>query len=208
MGCCAPASRIRLLNSEHNLTMLMVTHQMGFAREVSDRVCFFYDGKIEEQVTPDRLFGAPEGVRTRQFLSAMLAQTGLDEARRDREPRRRNRVAVAHRTAAEAPRHGGAAQGTGGRREAARVPVERSGLDRRVHGGTPREMCNLALAHVNSDPAWGPPAGAPTCSTAAANACRSETTASLRGREGDRRVAPLSRPATRRGLPRSGARDT
>ena len=63
---------IRLLNSEHNLTMLMVTHQMGFAREVSDRVCFFYDGKIEEQGTPDQLFGAPEGARTRQFLSAVL----------------------------------------------------------------------------------------------------------------------------------------
>ena len=123
-------------------------------------------------------------------------------------PRRRHRVPVAHRTAAEAPRHGGAAQGTGGGREAARVPVERSGLDRRVHGGTPREMCNLALARFNRDPAWGPPAGAPTCSTAAANTCRSETTASLRGREGDRRVAPLSRPATRQCLPRSGARDT
>lgn len=35
---------IRKLVSEHNLTMLMVTHQMGFARDISDRVCFFYDG--------------------------------------------------------------------------------------------------------------------------------------------------------------------
>ena len=35
---------IRTLNSEHELTMLMITHQMGFAREISDRVCFFYEG--------------------------------------------------------------------------------------------------------------------------------------------------------------------
>jgi len=63
---------IRLLNTEHNLTMLMVTHQMGFAREISDRVCFFYDGKIEEQGPPDRLFGDPQSARTRQFLSAVL----------------------------------------------------------------------------------------------------------------------------------------
>ena len=63
---------IRLLNTEHNLTMLMVTHQMGFAREISDRVGFFYDGKIEEQGPPDRLFGDPQSARTRQFLSAVL----------------------------------------------------------------------------------------------------------------------------------------
>ena len=40
---------IRSLNKEHNLTMIMVTHQMGFAREISDRVCFFNEGKIFEQ---------------------------------------------------------------------------------------------------------------------------------------------------------------
>ena len=63
---------IRLLNTEHNLTMLMVTHQMGFAREVSDRVCFFFAGKIEEQGPPNQLFGDPQSARTRQFLSAVL----------------------------------------------------------------------------------------------------------------------------------------
>ena len=63
---------IRTLNSEHSLTMLMVTHQMGFAREVSDRVCFFYQGRIAEQGTPDRIFGEPANERTRQFLSAVL----------------------------------------------------------------------------------------------------------------------------------------
>ena len=63
---------IRRLNTEHNLTMLMVTHQMGFAREVSDRVCFFYAGKIEEQGPPDQIFSSPEKERTKQFLSAVL----------------------------------------------------------------------------------------------------------------------------------------
>ena len=65
-------SVIRTLNSEHNLTMLMVTHQMGFAREISDRVCFFYEGKIAEQGPPERIFGEPTNERTRQFLSAVL----------------------------------------------------------------------------------------------------------------------------------------
>jgi polar amino acid transport system ATP-binding protein len=65
-------SVIRKLNSEHNLTMLMVTHQMGFAREVSDRVCFFYEGKIAEQGTPNQIFETPKNERTKQFLSAVL----------------------------------------------------------------------------------------------------------------------------------------
>jgi polar amino acid transport system ATP-binding protein len=63
---------IRKLGTEHNLTMLMVTHQMGFAREFSDRVCFFFAGKIAEQGPPGQLFGNPENERTRQFLSAVL----------------------------------------------------------------------------------------------------------------------------------------
>jgi len=62
---------IRKLVSEHNLTMLMVTHQMGFARDISDRVCFFFDGKIEEQGPPGELFGNPKRERTQQFLSAV-----------------------------------------------------------------------------------------------------------------------------------------
>jgi len=63
---------IRQLNTEHNLTMLMVTHQMGFAKEISDRVCFFYEGKIAEQGPPEQIFGDPQNERTRQFLSAVL----------------------------------------------------------------------------------------------------------------------------------------
>ncbi|PBB28943.1 ectoine/hydroxyectoine ABC transporter ATP-binding protein EhuA [Mesorhizobium sp. WSM3882] len=63
---------IRKLGTEHDLTMLMVTHQMGFAKEFSDRVCFFYGGKIVEQGPPDQLLGNPQNDRTRQFLSAVL----------------------------------------------------------------------------------------------------------------------------------------
>jgi polar amino acid transport system ATP-binding protein len=63
---------IRRLNNEHDLTMLMVTHQMGFAREISDRVCFFYEGKIAEEGTPDQIFSHTQNERTRQFLNAVL----------------------------------------------------------------------------------------------------------------------------------------
>ena len=62
---------IRRLVSDLNLTMLMVTHQMGFARDISDRVCFFYAGKIEEQGAPDQVFENPQRERTQQFLSAV-----------------------------------------------------------------------------------------------------------------------------------------
>ena len=63
---------IRKLGSEHDLTMLMVTHQMGFAKEFADRICFFHAGKICEQGPPNELFGAPKNERTRQFLHAVL----------------------------------------------------------------------------------------------------------------------------------------
>lgn len=63
---------IRKLAKEYSLTMIMVTHQMGFAREISDRVCFFYEGKIAEQGTPTKLFENTENERTKQFLSAVL----------------------------------------------------------------------------------------------------------------------------------------
>ena len=63
---------IRSLNKEHDLTMIMVTHQMSFAREISDRVCFFNEGKIFEQGPPMQLFDNPQNERTKQFLRAVL----------------------------------------------------------------------------------------------------------------------------------------
>jgi polar amino acid transport system ATP-binding protein len=65
-------SVIRNLAHEHDLTMLLVTHEMRFAREVSDRVCFFDKGRIVEQGEPDRFFSNPEQPRTREFLSSIL----------------------------------------------------------------------------------------------------------------------------------------
>lgn len=55
--------------------MLIVTRRVGFAREFSDRVCFFYAGKIAEQGPPAELFGAPRNERTRLFLNA-VAEAG------------------------------------------------------------------------------------------------------------------------------------
>jgi polar amino acid transport system ATP-binding protein len=62
---------IRKLGHEHNLTMLMVTHQMGFAKEFADRVCFFSQGKIVEQGAPQQFFSSPQHERTQQFLRAV-----------------------------------------------------------------------------------------------------------------------------------------
>jgi polar amino acid transport system ATP-binding protein len=63
---------IRQLAEEHDLTMLLVTHEMRFAREVSDRVCFFERGKVVEQGAPDQLFTDPKEERTRAFLRSVL----------------------------------------------------------------------------------------------------------------------------------------
>jgi polar amino acid transport system ATP-binding protein len=66
---------IRRLGHEHDLTMLMVTHQMGFAKEFADRVCFFSQGKIIEQAPPQQFFSAPQHERTQQFLRAVREAT-------------------------------------------------------------------------------------------------------------------------------------
>ena len=53
-----------------NTTMIVVTHEMEFARNVSDRVIFMADGVIEEQGTPEQVFGEPKSAKTRAFLQA------------------------------------------------------------------------------------------------------------------------------------------
>lgn len=63
---------IRKLHEAHDLTMLMVTHQMEFAREISDRVLFFDQGKIAEQGPPEVIFDHPSNDRTKDFLRAVL----------------------------------------------------------------------------------------------------------------------------------------
>ncbi len=58
--------------ANEGMTMVIVTHEMGFAREVADRILFMYDGVIAEEGSPAELFDNPKGQRTQQFLSAVL----------------------------------------------------------------------------------------------------------------------------------------
>lgn len=54
------------------MTMVCVTHEMGFAREAADRMAMFDEGVIVEEAAPDRFFESPEHERTKQFLSKLL----------------------------------------------------------------------------------------------------------------------------------------
>jgi polar amino acid transport system ATP-binding protein len=53
------------------MTMLLATHEMGFAREVANKVCFLCDGSIHEAGTPEQIFGAPKNERTRAFVRSI-----------------------------------------------------------------------------------------------------------------------------------------
>ena len=57
-----------------DMTMIVVTHEMGFAREVADKVLFMDDGVIVEEGTPSEMFNNPRNERTRQFLSRIIRQ--------------------------------------------------------------------------------------------------------------------------------------
>ena len=58
--------------SKENITMVCVTHEMGFAKQVADRVIFMDDGTIVEEGTPEHFFENPENERTKAFLSKIL----------------------------------------------------------------------------------------------------------------------------------------
>ena len=58
--------------ADEGMTMVIVTHEMGFAREVATRVIFMDEGKIAEEGTPEELFGNPQNPRTQQFLQSVL----------------------------------------------------------------------------------------------------------------------------------------
>ncbi|MCV3271696.1 amino acid ABC transporter ATP-binding protein [Roseobacter sinensis] len=62
---------LRQLRAE-GMTMILATHEMGFARELADRVCFMDGGVIVEQGPPERIFSAPELARTKEFLRSVL----------------------------------------------------------------------------------------------------------------------------------------
>ena len=55
------------------MTMLIATHEMGFARDVANRVCFLDEGRILEEGPPERIFGDPSETRTKQFLARIVA---------------------------------------------------------------------------------------------------------------------------------------
>ena len=58
--------------AQEDITMICVTHEMGFARQVADRVIFMEDGRILEEGTPEHFFDNPENPRCREFLSKIL----------------------------------------------------------------------------------------------------------------------------------------
>ena len=62
--------------AQENMTMVIVTHEMAFARDVSTRVVFMDEGVIAEQGTPQQIFGAPRQERTKEFLSRYLRTQG------------------------------------------------------------------------------------------------------------------------------------
>ena len=57
--------------AEEGRTMLLVTHEMNFARQVSSEVVFLHQGLVAEQGPPDRVFGNPSSERCRQFMSSL-----------------------------------------------------------------------------------------------------------------------------------------
>ena len=58
--------------AQDGMTMVVVTHEMGFAREVANRVLFMDDGIVQESGTPDEIFNHPQNPRTQSFLSKVL----------------------------------------------------------------------------------------------------------------------------------------
>jgi polar amino acid transport system ATP-binding protein len=58
--------------ASEGMTMLLATHEMGFAREVSSKVVFLYQGRIEEEGPPDQMFNDPQSERTRAFLRSII----------------------------------------------------------------------------------------------------------------------------------------
>ncbi len=58
--------------AEQGMTMLLATHEMGFAKEVASKVCFLYEGVVHEEGPPDQIFGNPKQERTRSFLKRII----------------------------------------------------------------------------------------------------------------------------------------
>jgi polar amino acid transport system ATP-binding protein len=58
--------------AQEGMTMLLATHEMGFAKEVSSKVCFLYNGVVHEEGAPEQIFSDPRNERTQQFLKSII----------------------------------------------------------------------------------------------------------------------------------------
>ena len=70
--------------ADQGMTMVLATHEMGFARDVADQVCFMHEGRVLESGPPDGLLSDPAEERTRQFLARVRA-AGRSRIRRIRQ---------------------------------------------------------------------------------------------------------------------------
>lgn len=70
-AACFSTISVSSLRSFASLRMLLVTHEMRFAREVADHVVYLYQGRIEEQGPPAEVFGNPKSERLQQFLKSV-----------------------------------------------------------------------------------------------------------------------------------------
>ncbi len=58
--------------AQEGMTMILATHEMGFAREVASKVCFMYEGVVHEEGPPEQIFSQPQHERTQQFLASII----------------------------------------------------------------------------------------------------------------------------------------
>ena len=65
--------------ADAGMTMMVVSHEMGFAREAADRIVFLEDGVVSEMGSPEKIFNNPEKERTREFISKIARLHGGDD---------------------------------------------------------------------------------------------------------------------------------
>lgn len=68
---------IKDLAREGDMTMILITHEMDFARDISDRIVFLDEGRILEQGSPDKILENPDSPRIRQFLSRFIGNSSV-----------------------------------------------------------------------------------------------------------------------------------
>ena len=117
--------------AREGMTMVVVTHEMGFAREVADRVMFMDEGRVMEENTPENLFGNPQTPRAQEFLSKLLEKKG-----RRASVRRpcHTKCEDSHATGQDTDRHRLAGNGKDHRRGAGRSTDQSGKVRPHAHG--------------------------------------------------------------------------